>query len=191
MDYKDIPGWFGFQEAYDYALTHYPNGTYVEIGAWMGKSTIYLAQKLKDLNSEAKFYTVDNFLGSAEHQAELQRLDKSLLSIYQANLDACGVTGYVNTLVMSSVEAAATFKDRSVDFVFIDGSHAYEDVKADIEAWLPKIKPGGLLAGDDYSKEWHGVMEAVDELLPERSFIGSSWAYHRPLRMAKRKKTVS
>lgn len=60
--------------------------------------------------------------------------------------------------------------------VFIDADHSYEACKGDIEAWLPNIKPGGIIALHDYKKHevndpdihpkpWPGVDQAVDELL--------------------------
>ena len=50
----------------------------------------------------------------------------------------------------TSVAAAATFADASVDFVFIDARHTYDAVSEDLRAWWPKIRPGGILAGHDY-----------------------------------------
>lgn len=67
---------------------------------------------------------------------------------------------------MDTVEAAKTVEDGSLDFVFVDADHSYEGCKADIEAWLPKLKPGGLMCGHDYAHpefpKW-GVKQAVDE----------------------------
>jgi hypothetical protein len=54
--------------------------------------------------------------------------------------------------------------DGSVDLVFIDADHSYEGVKADIEAWLPKVKVGGWIGGHDYkSPRFPGVERAVHE----------------------------
>jgi hypothetical protein len=50
--------------------------------------------------------------------------------------------------------------------VFIDADHTYEAVKADIAAWLPKVKPDGILAGHDYKhfpSMNFGVIQAVTE----------------------------
>ncbi len=51
---------------------------------------------------------------------------------------------------MLSVVAATMFPDNYFDLVYIDGDHRYNAVKADIEAWLPKVRPGGTIAGHDY-----------------------------------------
>jgi hypothetical protein len=53
-------------------------------------------------------------------------------------------------------------------WVHLDGRHDREGVKADITAWLPKVKPDGWLSGDDYDEiKWPRVVSAVRELLPE------------------------
>lgn len=68
---------------------------------------------------------------------------------------------------MRSTEAAKHFADESLDFVFIDGDHSYTGCKTDIDAWLPKVKKGGLLCGHDYHNldvPFPGVDRAVDEL---------------------------
>lgn len=70
-----------------------------------------------------------------------------------------GFPGRFQLLRMKSTEAAKTFPDESLDFVFVDGDHREEAVREDLEAWWPKIQPGGVLVGDDYS--WPGVEKAV------------------------------
>ena len=52
------------------------------------------------------------------------------------------------------------------DSVFIDACHHYAECAADIEAWRPLIKPGGILSGHDYWPKDAGVMDAVNELVP-------------------------
>jgi hypothetical protein len=70
-------------------------------------------------------------------------------------------------LRMPSVEAARGIPDNSLDFVFIDGIHLYENVKQDIETWIPKVKYHGIIAGHDYhKKQWPGVVAAVEEFFP-------------------------
>ena len=50
----------------------------------------------------------------------------------------------------SSTAAAQTFLDGSVDFVYLDARHTYDAVREDLQAWWPKIREGGILAGEDY-----------------------------------------
>ena len=68
-----------------------------------------------------------------------------------------------------SPEASSHFTDESLDFIYIDASHSYQAVKDDLIAWWPKLKSGGLFAGDDYTfvinpgEGEYGVVKAVDE----------------------------
>ena len=80
----------------------------------------------------------------------------------------------------TSLEAAGDFEDQSLDFVYLDANHAYEAVRDDLEAWWPKVKVGGMLAGDDYGiieEQWvdfghgrvrFGVKRSVDEFAKKR-----------------------
>jgi hypothetical protein len=60
--------------------------------------------------------------------------------------------------------AVDSFEDQSIDFIYIDGDHNYEPVKRDILLYYPKIKIGGILSGHDYSQNWPGVVQAVNEI---------------------------
>ena len=89
--------------------------------------------------------------------------------------------------MMTSVEAAKQYEDNSLFFVFIDGSHLYESVKEDIQAWLPKVKSGCFIGGHDIdqTEEFNGVRKAVDEVLgPGNVKIynkgWASWLYCKP-----------
>lgn len=66
-----------------------------------------------------------------------------------------------------SDEVAGEFEDGSLDFVYVDGDHSLEGVRADIELYWPKLRPGGIMAGDDYhlGRWWgDGVVRAFSEL---------------------------
>jgi hypothetical protein len=56
----------------------------------------------------------------------------------------------IDIIVDLSVEAAKQFEDGYFDFVYIDANHTYESVIADLEAWYPKVRKGGMIAGHDY-----------------------------------------
>lgn len=79
------------------------------------------------------------------------------------------------TVRMSSHVAARYFNDRCFDFIFIDACHEYTNIKADLNAWYPKLKDGGLFSGHDYDSKWdrkghYGVKRAVDEFCKERGY---------------------
>jgi hypothetical protein len=77
-------------------------------------------------------------------------------------------SGMVEVHRSSSADCSSLFPDNYFDWIYIDGNHRYEFVKQDIQAYLPKIKAGGLIAGDDYGNRgwWQdGVTKAVDEIM--------------------------
>jgi hypothetical protein len=81
-------------------------------------------------------------------------------------------------LRMTSLEAAGRFAAESVDWVFIDGDHSYQGCSADIDAWWPKIRKGGILSGHDYrtDKAGFGVIQAVDEAFKDvRLGLNHTW----------------
>jgi predicted O-methyltransferase YrrM len=85
----------------------------------------------------------------------------------------------VNLIKGHSQDVVSKYPDETLDFCFIDGSHEYEDVKKDIQAYLPKVKKGGILAGHDYDALWSGVIKAVDELLGKVEVLNGSWIYYK------------
>ena len=82
----------------------------------------------------------------------------------------------VELIRKSSKAAAEEFKNRTLDFVFIDAAHDYESVKKDIEAWYPKVKRGGIISGHDYYAS--SVRQAVHEYLKEVKSVSSSCWIH-------------
>ncbi len=62
-----------------------------------------------------------------------------------------------------SQEVAEGFENESIGFLYLDGDHSYEGVKRDLEAWVPKVVKGGVIAGHDYLSGEYGVNQAVNE----------------------------
>jgi hypothetical protein len=80
---------------------------------------------------------------------------------------------------MLSLDACNLYADNSLDFVYIDASHEYEDIKNDILNWLPKVKNNGILAGHDFS--WDDVSKAVKEVLPHYDYYANEnvWVHKK------------
>jgi predicted O-methyltransferase YrrM len=171
---SQIDGWFNHQAAYDYLLANMPkDGTFVELGAWLGKSSSYLCDKATGQN----IFIVDTWKGSPNELTTTHKL-ATKQDIYKLFVENMGDRKYT-AIKATSKAAARKFKAESLDVVFIDLTHTYEAVKEDIKLWLPKVKKGGYIAGDDYHENWKGVIQAVDELLPHATFIDDCWIYQK------------
>lgn len=182
--YGAISGWFDFQDIYSEMVAGAPlSAHFVEVGSWYGCSSAYMAVEIVNSGKTVQFDCVDTWLGSAEHtdpasgfyHPELATDPDVIYNAFLANL--APVAANVTPVRKSSVEAAATYPDGSLDFVFIDAAHDYENVRADIAAWWPKVKIGGYFGGHDYY--WAGVNQAVNEFAAAQKQIiatrNSSW----------------
>ena len=173
-------GWFSYPNLYSAVVKRFPSGSrFVEVGCWKGKSAVYMCVEIANSNKDIEFFCVDTWEGSVEHEGM-----KELPKLYDIFIDNMRPVGkYYFPLKMTSLEAAEKFKDNSLDFVFIDASHEYEDVRDDILAWYPKVKPSGIIAGHDYYHEeydWFpGVKQAVNELLTGFTPDEKCWIYNK------------
>lgn len=153
------------------------NSHFVEIGSWKGRSASYMCVEIINSGKKVKFDCVDPWTGTsdAEHGFDEDYRNKTLFEVFTKNMSP--VHEYYNAIKLPSVEAAKSYDDDSLDFVFIDGAHDYESVRNDILAWLPKIKPGKILSGHDWP--YGGVKNAVLSLLPQDKIhmIGICWVY--------------
>lgn len=185
MKPSEIVGWMDFVDAYKEAVKHFPPGSlFVEVGAYLGLSTATLATEIKESGKTIRFVSVDTCRGSGiendedNHGQAVKRGGGTFAGELHRNLIECGVADFVSLLITDSLTAASLFPDQSIDFLFLDARHDYASVKADILAWKNKIKPDGWMGGDDYTKVWPGVIQAVDELLPDATpWSHDSWKW--------------
>lgn len=152
--YTEIVGHFTFPDFYRWLAAVVPPGaTLVEVGVLNGQSAAFLGVELlrwtHPEDPPTRLDLVDNWDANQRH---LVRCNLDRISRVLGELHGCG-----------SLEAAKKYADHSLAAVFLDADHAYESIAADIDAWLPKVVPGGVLAGHDYSEQFPGVVRAVRE----------------------------
>jgi Methyltransferase domain len=127
----------------------------VEVGVYAGA----LAQHLLTERPDVMIHCVDSWLGAARqprayvasgdtHAKLSQERQNELRVLAVGRLMPFGLRAKI--WHGDSVAAADAFADESLDMAYLDGRHDYDGVKADIDAWWPKVKPGGWLGGDDY-----------------------------------------
>ncbi len=179
--HKKIFGYFNGEGLYRDVVGRFPSGSrFVEIGCFQGRSTCFMAQLIKRSRKSIYFEAVDTFEGS--DGLEEIYADQDLYGMFIRNMKEAGVLDLLNVRRLTSVEAAKSHDDESLDFVYLDASHDFDSVVRDIEAWLPKVKQGGILAGDDYHPSWQGVIDAVKNKFADEDIEvvgGSQWVYEK------------
>jgi len=179
--YENVEGWFnpGDIAFYKEIIDKFSGPAhFVEIGSYKGKSSSFMAVEIANSGKNINFDCVDTWAGSPEHQAggnleDPDVVNDKMFDIFKQNMEP--VKSYYKAKRMSSLEAATTYLDKSLDFVFIDADHSYEAVRADIIAWWPKVKNGGIISGHDYHMGAPGVMNASNELFGYVRVTGSCW----------------
>ncbi len=185
--FQNIEGWFNFKDLYDNALREARDGAvFVEVGSWYGRSAAYMAVEIANSGKQIDFYCVDTWAGSSDLPWMATHLaDKggSALPFFQENMRRGGVADSIKVLVQDSVGAAQSFAHESVDFVMIDGAHDFASIREDVRAWMPKVRTGGIICGDD--ADWPGVLIGAYESIPvsEVQILngGANW-WHRKTR---------
>jgi Methyltransferase domain len=145
-----------------------------EIGVWHGDFSARILRTVRP----AKLHLIDPwaFMGGeayrdawyggklAADQEAMDRIHDAVVVRFAREIAA----GVVEVHRSTSAEASNRFPAAYFDWVYVDGNHLYEAVRADLELFDPKLKPDGLLAGDDYGLPgwWDdGVTRAVDDFL--------------------------
>lgn len=150
--YQTVPGYFDFEDVYREAIEWIPDGgTFVEVGCWQGQSLAYLLVEAHNSGKQLKVFGCDHFRGSVNDGPLIKEADlKSIVAHCSHNLRRAA---YPFSLVHAESTVGATFfADESIDYLFIDAGHMYEEVQSDLAAWLPKVKPGGIVAGHDFNQ---------------------------------------
>lgn len=178
--------WMDFQNLYSEVVKSYPdNSHFVEIGSWKGRSSSFMGVEIMNSGKRIKFDCIDPWMGDLDTLGEVYDpfVPKNtnpnwLYAEFISNIKP--VSSYINPVRLKSIQASKMYKDRSLDFVFIDGSHEYEDVKEDIYYWYPKVKRGGIISGHDYTN-YPGVKKAVDEFFNpgEIKVVKSYWVFYK------------
>lgn len=144
-------------------LSEVPHGTGAVIGVNEGETCLHLLKHLPELN---RLYCVDSWEVDTKKQDYFKRQEDAsqAMSIFLENVRP--FQDRVIVLRQWSTEAANAIVNESLDWVFIDANHQYPYVRADILAWMPKVKPGGLVSGHDFAKSPYGigVQKAVKEI---------------------------
>ena len=128
------------------------DGDIVELGAWTGLTTCYLATACRVRNS-GRVFAVDTFKGTKEDGSlypSVAKMGGSTLDAFHERTRRAGVADIALPLIGRTTEVADRYPGRPIRFLLIDADHSYDGVRADFERWSPKVAPGGLIVFHDY-----------------------------------------
>jgi len=125
------------------------NGTYLEIGSWMGLSTILAANALlANLNLGAKIFAVDVWGYTEEFKNYDEVKNGTLYEIFLQNVKRANMEHFVVPIRGKSSEILKDI-DETFDLIFIDGDHTFEGAYSDIDSAFSKKKRDGRILGHD------------------------------------------
>ena len=142
-------------------------GDVAEIGSWQGRSSTFLGNAVK-LSGNGRFYAIDHFKGNVGKEAYyvVEADDLSDLEAgFRSNMKRVNLDDHVTLLAMPNEQAAERIPENSLRFLFIDGDHTRAGVEKDLRLFLPKLMDGAIVAFDDCSRGFPGVIEAISDLL--------------------------
>jgi len=160
----EIDGWSSdILPFYEAIATELPDGSRIaEVGVYLGRSLLYLAEALaRRGKTDSILFAVDRFEG-ADWCPNMYEKFVSHLQATDPEAAKLVIVQRGDARFWAGVHA-----DGMLDMVFIDADHNYESVRSDIAAWRPKVKPGGIIAGHDYSGDMYGSFPGVDQAVHE------------------------
>ena len=187
----------GPEEFLDHIRPLLPNPTN-SICAEIGVKAGDFSKRILNILNPKKLVLIDPWEVGADKNSPTTHYQGSLSSLptaYSTNGDMNIVKDLFSTEIKNkqielqkgfSYDMVNNFPDKYFDFIYIDASHIYECVKADLTQYLPKLKDGGLMCGHDYIRhDSFSVIPAVDEFVDEHNFKwlslsdASNWALIR------------
>jgi predicted O-methyltransferase YrrM len=155
---KLVEGHFGLNEGqllFKIAKSLKGNSVIVEIGAFKGKSTCFIAEGIGP--KQIQFFTIDTWYNDTMQEGRQDVFADFLKNIAPYKNKIQPLRGY-------SYEVRKDWPDeRKIDFLWIDGDHSYKGVKRDISDWIPLVKKNSFVCFHDY-RDAPGVKKAVDEI---------------------------
>lgn len=134
----------------------------LEIGCSLGHTTMHLLSNFSDL----KLYGIDPYIAYVDWNGGISTNDdhEEWLKIFNKNIEPHKDRHHLYRDLSDNI--VDQFEDNSLDFIFIDGLHTYEQVLKDCRNYYSKVKNGGLFSGHDY-RVIGAVNKAVNEFSSE------------------------
>jgi Methyltransferase domain len=144
--------------------------TVVEVGVFSGAFTQSI---LEACPTVSRYYMVDSWRHLADWNKPANRSDAEFSDI---RAQALAATAFAKdrriVLEGTTREVAHRLPTASVDFAYIDGDHTLRGITIDLIGIWPKLRPGAILAGDDFCPS---IWQHAPQFEPTLVF---PWAVH-------------
>lgn len=138
---RDKKVWRPFMEKYDVQRL-------CEVGVFAGRNFFRLVEHGPEVA-----VAVDHWLEDGNFAHNDSGLDQAGLNeLYMRFMQKAADKPFIKVYRESSLEAVVHFPNDYFDFIYIDGDHTYEGCLQDVTSWYPKLRPGGFMVGDDYTR---------------------------------------
>ncbi len=190
FDYQNIPsdlqGWSSHHPIFEQLIDEIQPRLILEVGTWKGASALHMASLLRQRAIDSVLICIDTWLGGLEHILQLEEQPPELYYsrshgyptlYYQflANVLHSGLQDYIVPFPNTSSIAARWlfYYNVQADLVYIDASHDADDVYSDLVNYWDLLRIHGVMFGDDWRAEWHGVISAVTRFAREKEGVAN------------------
>jgi len=156
----------------------------LELGVWTGENFANILQQCPGIKT---LYGMDPYAPYQDWNRMItQEIIDDVKRQSMENIHLSGHEDKVQFFFNTAAEGLDLIPDGSLDFIFVDGDHSYENAKHDITNYYSKVRSGGLYAGHDFSLP--GVTQALKEFIKEANIDPKSlmftandvWLWFKP-----------
>ncbi len=157
-------------------------GSYCELGAWLGRSTLIWCNALRVYSPAKRLLVVDNWKwGKEGEKYPFMIQGRDVFLEFKANL--AGLDGwyrvYKSLIEDACVEVARDLEGEGLALLFHDANHGYDEVKRDLDQYVPLLNDGGYLIVHDYNhRDFPGVRAAVEAVRSKYGYLDADGVFN-------------
>ena len=181
-----VPGWLEEANAavfYGVVAELRPQ-TVVEIGSYLGRSTVLLGLSLRRYGAtDARLTAIDPHTGDRQQLAKLNLDRMPTYDLFRLYCAGAEIDDLLDARVTTSDDAIREWRG-AIDLLYVDGWHAYDAVRSDARNWASRLSDAGVVCFDDYGN-YGEVRRAVRDACQELDLslygdiLGQAWAGRR------------
>lgn len=167
---KRVSGWGSRGAVFENVIRKVKPKTIIEIGTFLGASTLHMVQLTKRLNLDTQIICLDDFRGWPGFRNQFKDIgmlngDALLLHQFMHNVINAKASESILFLPFSTGSGLESLCEWGIygDLIEVDAGHDFHSAWSDINLAYKLLKPGGVMFGHDYNlaADNRGVRRAV------------------------------